>query len=349
MSRPFDDYPAGPSYSPSANASWHSHQNMPYDYPSPYDIYASGASAATLGEAATTTSAFSGSATFSPSYDYADSPFSFDEFDATPLSPSSSASSSSSSCSDAPVTPYYQPRGGIPLPQVGMLYTALDATAGGDYCDSTLAESAYGYEGWEEEDATQRYCGASMPESSLRSSAIHAEYNNSDALWACESAIAQLQYFDAPPGSGFSPDPPTYASSDLPAVTSSAISPPHAQEYPPVSCLSPAALTSPPPLKVHQPQPRRSIPVVSLSALASGTENIPQSSSPFERTTISPAISPLEHQFPSLHAQGVGSMTSYSDLPSADSLPMAAYLSRCPCPACTEPFRFPKHSHYVHL
>ncbi|KAJ6601422.1 hypothetical protein DFH09DRAFT_562995 [Mycena vulgaris] len=336
MSRPFDDYAAGPSYSDSPRASWHSHQNMPYD-PAPYDIYSSGA---TVSESTSTTSMFPDSAPFSPS-DYADSPFSFDEFESTtPLSPSSSASSSSSSCSDAPITPYYQAPDGLPLPQVGLLYTALDATVEGEYCGSSLAEPAYGseyeYEGWEEEDTTQTYRSVALPESSMRSST----YDNPDALWACESAIAQLQYFDASPTSGFAPEPLTYAtytSSDFPAVTSSAVSPPHAQQYPflypPVSCLSPAALSCAPPLKLHQPQPRRSIPVVSLSALATGSESTPKTSSHFDRPT-SPALSPLTLQFPSSQAQGVG-MTSYSALlSSADKPPMLVYPPQCSCPEC---------------
>ncbi|KAJ7687411.1 hypothetical protein B0H17DRAFT_1136316 [Mycena rosella] len=312
MSRLFDDYAAGPSYSDNASASWHSHQSTPYDYP---DFYSSGACAAATGESPATGSEFSDSA-FSPSYDYADSPFSFDELESTtPLSPSSSASSSSSSCSDAPITPYYQLHGGIPLPKVEMLFTGLDATVCRQYCDSTLEESAYGYESWDEEDedVTMRYSGGvEMSESSMRSSAMYTKYDSSDALWACESAITQLQYSDASPRSGFAPDPPTYASSDFRTVTSSAVPLPHAHEYPfsypPVSCLSSAALAAPPPLKLHQPQPRRSIPVVSLSALASESENIP---SHFERTT-SQTVSPRELRLPSSQAQGVA-MTSYSE------------------------------------
>lgn len=307
-------YPAGPSYSDSPNASWHSHQNMPYDYPAPYDIY-------------------SGSATLSPSSDYVHSPFSFDEFDATtPLSPSTSASSSSSSGSDAPITPYYQARGGMPLPPVGMLFTPLDSTTGGrEYCDSTIAESLYGYEGWEEDDATVGHRGTGIPESSPR--AKHAQYDYSDALFA------QTQYFNDSPGSGFPPEPPVYAPSGFATIASLAVSHPHAPDYSTVSCLSPAVLSLPPPLKLHQPQPRRSIPVVSLAALASGSENIPQLPSHFERPT-SPTVSPLTLQFPSLQAQAGGSMTSsYSGvLPSPDGPPIAAYPSPCSCPECTEPY-----------
>ncbi|KAJ7109790.1 hypothetical protein C8R44DRAFT_883836 [Mycena epipterygia] len=322
MSQPFNDYSAETSYSDSA--SWQSHQSMPYDYPAPYDMHSSGARP-TTGES-TSTAGFLDSATFSPSYDYADSPFFFDEFDSTPLSPSCSASSSSSSCSDAPITPYSHP--------VQLLYTSLDGPVGEEYCDSPAqAESTYGREWWEDEGATQTYRSVAMPESSLRSSAMHAEYDNPAALWACESAIAQLQYFDASPRSGLAPDRPTYASSDFPAVTSSAVSPLHTHSslYPPVSCLSPSLLSCPPPLKLHQPQPRRSIPVVSLSALASGSENVPQSSAHVQQAP--PALSPLELQFPSTQAQRVG-MTSYSGVPyySADS--MVAYPLPCPCPEC---------------
>ncbi|KAJ7116804.1 hypothetical protein C8R43DRAFT_960829 [Mycena crocata] len=341
MSPPFNEYPAGPSYSDNANAGWHSHQNMTYDYPAPYD-YSSGTS---LGES----SGFSDSAPFSPTYDYTNSPemFSFEEY-SMPLSPSCSASSSSSSCSDAPITPYYV---APPLPNTGILFTGLDGAGCGEYCDD--GQSEYTYEGWEE-DATQTFPGVAMPESSVRSSAMHTDYDDDPAaLWACESASAQLQYFDASQQPSLAsqqpslaPEPPTYASfasSDFPAVTSSAVSPPHAHEYPssypppsypppsnpPVACLSPAALSCPPPLKVHQPQPRRSIPVVSLSALASSSlssEPIPQPSVHMPRS--SPTLSPLELQFPSC-------MTSYSGLStSADNLPMVAYPPHCSCPSC---------------
>jgi hypothetical protein len=338
----FDEYPAGPSYSDTTtdpDASWRSHQNLPYDYPAPYAIYSSGASAANVGESPTaTTTGFPDYATFSPSYDYADSPFSsFDDFECgMPLSPSSSASSSSS-CSDTPVTPYYQSPGGVPLP--GLLFTGLDPIPGGDHCHN-MTESSYADEGWEDEDATQTYCSVAMPESNVRSSVMHTEYHHPDALWASESAVAQLQYFDASPSSYFAPDPPSYASSDFPAVTSSAVSPPHAQEYPfsypPPSCLPPAAFSCPTPLKLHQPQPKRSIPVVSLSALAfeSETETAPQLSVHFERASSPPALSPLESPFWSSQAQGA-CMTSYLGLLSpADTLPMAAYPPRCSCREC---------------
>ncbi|KAJ6523599.1 hypothetical protein B0H19DRAFT_1085671 [Mycena capillaripes] len=344
MAQPFNDYPAGPSCSDSAY--WHYHQTMAYDYQSPYDIYSSGARAPTLGESGST-SGFSDSATFSPSYEYADSPdmFSYDEFESsTPLSPSGSASSSCSSCSDAPITPYDQTTGGgLPLPPVGLLYTKLDAPVGGEYHDSVPpVASPYAYEGWDE-DATQTYHTAVMPESSMRSSAARTEYDSAAALWACETAIAQFQYFDASPTSGLAADRPTYAtypSSDLSAVTSSADSSPHAPEYPSsypqISCLSPALLSCPPPIKLHQPQPRRSIPVISLSALASASsEDVSQASLRLERPTASPALSPLELQFPPSHD---ARMTSYSALSSsADPLPIV-YPPRCVCPECTHPY-----------
>jgi len=343
MSHPFHDYAAGPSCSDSAH--WHSQQNMSYDYQSPYDAYPSGARAGALGESGST-SGFPNSATFSPSYDYSYSPemFSFDEFESSsPLSPSSS----SSSCSDAPITPYYQTTGGLPLPRVPLLYTGLDAPVDGEYRESVSpVASAYRYEGWDEEDATQTYSTVTMPDlsSAAHASAVQPEYDTSAAatLWACKAAIAQFQYFDASPTSAPAPDPPiyaTYPSSDFAAVTSSAVSPLHAHEYPslhpPVSCLSPALLSCPP-LKLHQPQPRRSIPVVSLSALASASsEDVSQPSTHFERAT-SPALSLLELQFP---GSPDACMTSYSVLPSsADALPMAAYPPRCPCPECTDPY-----------
>ncbi|KAJ7651502.1 hypothetical protein DFH06DRAFT_1207161 [Mycena polygramma] len=330
MSHPYNDYHAGPSCSDSA--SWHYHQqNTPYDYQSPYDGYTSGGRAATLGESGSTN--FPDSATFSPSYDYADSPeMFFDEFESSsPLSPSGSASSSSSSCSDAPITPYDQTTGGLPLPPVGLLYTRLDPPAGGEYHESVA--SPYAYDRWEEDAAQRAYPSVAMPESRVRSSAAQPQYDTASALWACEAAIAQFQYFDAPPAPGRS-NYTTYASSDFPPVTSSAVSPPRAQEdpssYASVSCLSPALLSCPPPLKLHQPQPRRSIPVVSLSALASASsEDVAQASPRFTRATTSPALSPLELQFPpSQDAR----MTSYS---APDTVPFAAYPPPCPCLQCT--------------
>ncbi|KAF7337597.1 hypothetical protein MSAN_02233000 [Mycena sanguinolenta] len=339
MSRPFHDYPAGPSCSD--NAPWHYQQNVSYDYPSRYDVYSSGARAAALGESGST-SGFPDSATFSPSYDYADSPeiFSFDEYESSsPLSPSCSTTSSSSSCSDAPITPYYQGTNGLPLPAVPLLYTKLDAPVGGEYQEAVSPEPAYECEEWDE-DVTQTYSSVAMPESSIRSSAAHPNYDtNAAALWACEAAIAQFQYFDTSPTSARAPDPPTYATyltSDSTAVASSPVSPQHAHDqYPPsshpqVSCLPPAFLSCFP-LKLHQPQPRRSIPVVSLSELASASsDDVSQSSPHFQRTTPS-VLSPHELQSPSSHDV---SMTSY--LPaSAGAFPMAAYPSSCSCSKCT--------------
>lgn len=325
----FNEYPGGPSYSESPSASWHSPQNTPYDYSAAYDMYSSGAR---VGESPST-SGFSDSATFSPSYNYPDSPdmLSFDD-STTPLSPSSSTSSS---CSDAPITPYYQ---APPLPSTSLLYTGLDP---GKYCHSPSPAEMHAYdEEWEDADATQMYHIA-VPESSMRSSAFHPEYDHAAALRACDDAIAQLQSFDASPLSCVAPDPPSYASSyassSFPAVslTSSAVSPPHAQEYtssyPPDLCLSPSLLSCPPPLKLHQPQPRRSIPVVSLAALACDS-----ASSESSVRATSPALSPLELQFPA--SQRVG-MTSYSGLlSSADNLPMASYPPCCSCSECAVPY-----------
>ncbi|KAJ7361309.1 hypothetical protein DFH08DRAFT_370449 [Mycena albidolilacea] len=344
MSRPFSDYPAGPSSSDSPQ--WHSQQNLPYGYTSPYNVYSGGARAAALGESGST-SGFPDA--FSPSYAYADSPEMFPsaEFEpSSPISPSCSTSSSSSSCSDAPITPYYSTTG--PLPPVALLYTGLDAPVGGENHQSVSpVASAYGYEEWDNEDAmewdddaTQIY--PSMPESSIRSSAVHPEYDAAAALWAAsEAAIAQFQYLDAFPASAPALDHPTYAaypSSDFTAVTSSAVSLQHAHEYPsshsPVSSLSPALLSRSP-LKLHQPQPRRSIPVISLSALASASSEgtLQSQSSAYFRRPTSPALSPLELQSPSSHDV---CMTSYSRLPSsADASPIAAYSSQCPCPECT--------------
>jgi hypothetical protein len=237
------------------------------------------------------------------------------------------------------MTPYHQTTGGLPLPPVGLLYTRLDPPPGGEYhdCVQPVASPPYAYEGWDE-DATQTYRSVAMAESSVRSSAVHPQFDNAAALWACEAALAQFQYFDASPTSGLAPDRPnyaTYSSSDPPAATSSAVSSPHAHpqeypSYPPMSCLSPALLSCPPPLKLHQPQPRRSIPVVSLSVLASASsEDVSQT----ERAN-SPALSPLELQFPSPHDPR---MTSYSALPSsADTLPIAYPPHCCPCPECTD-------------
>ncbi|KAJ7755048.1 hypothetical protein DFH07DRAFT_959614 [Mycena maculata] len=331
MSCPFNDYPGELSYSDSAtNASWEPQYNMSHEYPSPYDIYSSGAR---LGESAST-SGFSESAIFPQSYNYADSPdmMPFDE----PLSPSCSVSSSSSSCSDAPITPYRQSPGGMPLPNVGILYTGLDrdASVGGEHCDSA---ATYAYEGWEEDaDATQTYHIAA-PESSVRTFMMDTEYDLSDGIRACNDYIAaqQLQY--ASPTSCVAPDPRNYvtcASSGFPAVTSSAVSPLHAQECPssylppPVSCLSPSLLSCPPPPKLYQPQPRRSIPVISLSAMACG------SSDPTVREP-SPALSPLELPCPA--SPNVDVMSSYSGLPS-DSLPIATYPPHWCCPQCAHSY-----------
>ncbi|KAJ7508686.1 hypothetical protein B0H11DRAFT_39224 [Mycena galericulata] len=308
MSCLFDDYPG--AQSPRWNP-------QPYDSPESYHMYSCGAR---VGESAST----SGFSAFSPSYNYADSPDML-AFDETPLSPSSS----SSSCSDAPITPYYQ---APPLPNTGILYTGLDGAAAREYCGSPPRAEPYTYEGWEDPDVTQTYRTAAA-ESSLRSSALYTEYDHAAALRACDDAIAQLQSFDTSPTACVAPDAPNYATyvcSSFPPVTSSAVSPPHAHEYPcsypPNLCLSPALLSCPPPLKLHQPQPRRSIPVVSLSALAC------DSSEPTARDT-SPALSPLELQFSA--SQSVG-MTSYSGLlSSADSLPIAAYQPCCSCPDCT--------------
>ncbi|KAJ7024366.1 hypothetical protein C8F04DRAFT_160199 [Mycena alexandri] len=336
MSYSYDHFHAGPSGA--ANSNWHSQQNVPYHLPGPYYPYSSGA---TLGESGTTSQYPD---TFSPSYNYADSPemFSFDDFEAgSPLSPSS-ASSSSSSCSDAPITPYYP--GTSSLPPVALLYTKLDAPAGGEYYDSTSpVGSPYAYEGWEEKDATHKYAAASAAIMHESSAPPYPEYDAAATQWACEEAIAHFHLLDASPTSVCAPDPPTYTTypppPDFPAVTSSAASPlqQHTQEYP--LCLSPALLSCPPPLKLHQPQPRRSIPVVSLSVLASAqpsdSEEVapPPSAAHFART----ALSPLELQFPASHD---ARMTSYS-LPSADVLPIAAYPSpahRCPCPECMDAY-----------
>ncbi|KAJ7750227.1 hypothetical protein B0H16DRAFT_1549890 [Mycena metata] len=324
-----DHFHAGPSGA--ENSNWHSPQNS--YHPRAHYPYSNA---------------------FSPSYNYADSPemFSFDDFETeSPLSPSGSASSSSSSCSDAPITPYFQ--GTSSLPPVALLYTKLDTPAGGEYYDSSSpVGSAYAYEEWdEEEDATQKYSAAMIHESSAPP---YPEYDAAATQWACDEAIAHFHRLDASPTSVRAPDPyTTYAPPhDFPAVTSSSAASPlqqHTQEYPlypPVSCLSPALLSCPPPLKLHQPQPRRSIPVVSLSVLASAqpsdSEEVvapPPSAPHFARFAASPALSPLELQF---HASQDARMTSYSGLlPSADALPIAAYPSlahRCPCPECMDAY-----------
>ncbi|KAK7063865.1 hypothetical protein R3P38DRAFT_15059 [Favolaschia claudopus] len=326
MSYPCHDYPGPASPCCSERACWLSHPNAAYQYPSPYDFYASGASAAAFGESGSTSEYMSpsyGAAAVSPV------PFSSDDFESlSPISPSCSTSSSSSSCSDAPITPYYQPVGGLPLP---LLYSGLDADICDQYREGCLSpedESLCKYEGWEEEDVTQTYSNIAIPESSMRSSAMLPEYDpTSTALWAqSDSAIASYNYFDASPTSATAPDPPVYAtypgpSSHLTAVASSIVSPQHANEYPslhqhPVSCLSPAVLSCPPPLEVLQPQPRREIPVISLAALAAAsTEVLPKSPHLDERVT-SPALSPLELQSP------------YSPYPHPP----------CPCAQCAAPY-----------
>ncbi|KAF8204294.1 hypothetical protein K438DRAFT_1964652 [Mycena galopus ATCC 62051] len=253
---------------------------------------------------------------------------SFDEFESSsPLSPSTS--SSSSSCSDAPVTPYYQATSELPLPRVALLYTGLDPPVGGEYQEPVSPVApAYEYEEWDEdEDATRTYSNVAIPESSLRSSVAHPDYDpNPAVLWACtEAAIAQFQYFDASPTSAPAPDPPTYAtylSSDPPPLHRLFHPTMHTNTLLRIQCQC-------------RPQPRRSIPVVSLSALASASsENPSHSSTNFERAA-SPLLSPIELQSPSSHDVF---MTSYSGLPpSADALPIA-YGPRCPCPQCTDPY-----------
>ncbi|KAJ7889094.1 hypothetical protein B0H14DRAFT_2692315 [Mycena olivaceomarginata] len=62
----------------------------------------------------------------------------------------------------------------------------------------------------------------------------------------------------------------------------------------PEVCISPALLSCAPPLKLHQPQPRRSIPVVSISALASmSLENVQSSVEMASHPTSPPLESTL--------------------------------------------------------
>ncbi|KAJ7292906.1 hypothetical protein C8J57DRAFT_9976 [Mycena rebaudengoi] len=342
MSHPFIDSSSGPSYSDGSN--WAPpHQSMPHDYtaPSSYDIYWSEASSTPMEIDPT---AYPDSPNYSPSYsvsyNYPDSPDTYpfdDSASYTPLSPASS--SSSSSCSDAPITPYYQPlNGGMPLPPAESYpWHAFhsEKCAGSDFCDGTCSDAmSYEYDGWEDPDTTQTYRSIAIPESSVRSSAHDA----STALWAYESAVAingpqMPQYFDASQGQQGSTSQlsnyVTCGSSDLSALcpSSSTVSPPEYSLPPPHSFVSPAMLSIPPPLKVHQPQPRRTIPLVSLSVLASEPhENTPQPSN----TGNSPSLSPLE--FTSPHA-----VTSYSGPPSSADTTFLPSDS-CPCSGCTDPY-----------
>ncbi|KAJ6623076.1 hypothetical protein B0H10DRAFT_2011042 [Mycena sp. CBHHK59/15] len=315
MTRPYFDYntTAGPSYPYPENTA--RIPPMSHDYPTPY---ATGAGA---NAPCSSTPGYLDA----PSYNYLDSPDAFPcgEFaSSTPLSASSSASSSSS-CSDAPSTPSYA------LPEADALHprTEYEYEFNLDHecCDGLACpkEAVYGY-GYGYEDAPQpAYRSVALPESSVRTSAPSAHF----------------------------PTYATFASSDFSAVTSSAVSPPHphhdypgpsASTYSPsaYSFVSPAMLSSPPPLKLHQPQPRRSIPVVSLVALASGSpDNLSQHSSaaPTDDEVTSPALSPLElQQFPFSQR----TVTSYSALPTPNSMPSSAdslplpYLNPCYCPDC---------------
>ncbi|KAJ7150324.1 hypothetical protein C8R46DRAFT_1124623 [Mycena filopes] len=403
MSSPYYNDDFHRSCAEEENSPWHSHQNMPpYDYP--YHLYAP--SGARHGESSSTAPRFPD--TFSPSYNYADSPeMFFDEFEAgSPLSPSSSTSSSSSSCSDAPITPYYQGTGSLPLPAAALLYTKLDTPAGGGgYYDSSSGSGspdayccdAYYEEGWEEDSemTMHKYKYDDSPECAAALSACQhlEEYDAAATQWACEEAVAHFRRLDASPASAACAPPPqpytthpypypppplsvsaaTVTSSSSSSSSAAAASPvrttqAQAQEYPgpmypspPVSCLSPALLQScppPPPLKLqlHQPQPRRSIPVVSLAVLASASSSGPH----FAES--SPALSPLELQlrlrFPAAPVRvDDARMTSHEQSQfylgpgagAADSAPIAAAAPaqqqpypgpgsqghRCPCPQCT--------------
>ncbi|KAJ7610942.1 hypothetical protein FB45DRAFT_328585 [Roridomyces roridus] len=206
----------------------------------------------------------------------------------TPLSPSSSTSSCSS---DAPITPYYHVP---PLPSTSLLYSGLDK-----YCQSPASAADYAaYEMYTEEeeedpDATRTYHVAFQ-----QCGGHESEYDHAAALRACDDAIAQL---DA--STSRSP----YASYDAPLSPPSSCFSPHDNEYDyqypaaaAVTCLPPSLLSCPPLLKLHQPQPRRSIPVISLAELAATSTSDP--------SARSPALSPLELQMP---FPPQGTMSSY--------------------------------------
>ncbi|KAJ7812931.1 hypothetical protein B0H14DRAFT_2855704 [Mycena olivaceomarginata] len=122
-------------------------------------------------------------------------------------------------------------------------------------------------------------CRHGRDENSMQTYTKVAEYNDATALWERATAIPEFQCFDAK--LRLAPN----ATSDLDHIT---------LHLHPEMCISPALLSCAPPLKLHQPQPRRSIPVVSISALASmSLENV-QSSVEMANHPTSPTSPPLE-------------------------------------------------------
>ncbi|KAJ7790364.1 hypothetical protein B0H14DRAFT_2940030, partial [Mycena olivaceomarginata] len=104
-------------------------------------------------------------------------------------------------------------------------------------------------------------------------------HNNATAIWERAAAIPEFQCFDAK--LRLTPN----ATSDLDHIT---------LHLHPEVCISPALLSCAPPLKLHQPQPRRSIPVVSISALASmSLENVQSSVEMASHPTSPPLESTL--------------------------------------------------------
>ncbi|KAJ7810934.1 hypothetical protein B0H13DRAFT_2384311 [Mycena leptocephala] len=144
--------------------------------------------------------------------------------------------------------------------------TNLD-TSGGEECHHHVSYASEG----RDENSMQTYPKVVIPE--------YTEYNNATALWERAAAIPEFQSFDAK--LRLAPN----ATSDLDHVT---------LHLHPEACISPALLSCAPPLKLHQPQPRRSIPVVSISALASmPLENVQSSVQMASHPTSSPLESTL--------------------------------------------------------
>ncbi|KAJ7204461.1 hypothetical protein GGX14DRAFT_398295 [Mycena pura] len=279
MSHLYDDYPAaGPSYSGHANSSagWSSYE-MPYDDQydnnSPCAICSPGGA---YGESGSTYPyGIPGSAQYASSCYASPEMLPFDEYEreyeatTTPISPSSSASSASF---DAPVTPSHQ----LPVP-VGLLYTKLDPPIEEDEyreCDAWEEED-------DDEDATQTYRAFEVP---MTESCASAQFQHSDT----SPPAVRYTPADILAAPGSSPQHARTNAHEYPSPTSA---------QPPMACLSPALLSfcSPPPpqLKLHQPQPRRSIPLISLSALANESASAPPQADP---VSASPAPSPLDLQ-----------------------------------------------------
>ncbi|KAJ7869597.1 hypothetical protein B0H14DRAFT_2727164 [Mycena olivaceomarginata] len=157
--------------------------------------------------------------------------------------------------SSAPM-PYYRTTPGP------FFYTHLDTSEGEQYYHHHVS-----------------YASEGRDENSMQTYTKVAEYNDATALWERATAIPEFQCFDAK--LRLAPN----ATPDLDHIT---------LHLHPEVCISPALLSCAPPLKLHQPQPRRSIPVVSISALASmSLENV-QLSVEMANHPTSPTSPPLE-------------------------------------------------------